>query len=395
MKSWAAPWLCRRVGSSFLLRETNLLRALTFAAAGAAAGCGMPANLDEDRELAWTLTPEFRLGSQSGRDALHRVSARSTTVGPDGSFYVLDKGNYRVVKFDAGGDFVREFGSRGEGRSEFAYPMALLGPRGDTLSILDGPSLSHKLFTTAGDFLEARRIPQSAASEDQRDTSDGIVLVEIFGYRSRSAEVTDRLVLIRDRGDTITLADQTRASSGTYTIPVCNYTIPAEPLFRHVLWWDAAGDLIAATQSADYSVHVFNRGRLVQELKRAIPPAPITEVVARAEVGDGSTWSVAGRACTADPEEELRARGFEDFRQVITGIRVDPTGWIWVRRHAAPPGEEDRHRIDVFDSAGGFRGTLPADTPWPGMFTPDGRVVRRELDEFDVEYLVVYRIDRN
>ena len=389
--------LCRRVGSSFLLDETNLLRTLTLVAAGAtaASGCGMPANSDEDRELAWALTPEFRLGSQSGRDALHRVSARSTTVGPDGSFYVLDKGNYRVVKFDAGGDFVREFGSRGEGRSEFAYPMALLGPRGDTLSVLDGPSLSHKLFTTAGAFLEARRIPQSTASEDQRDTSDGIVLVEIFGYRSRSAEVTDRLVLIRDRGDTITLADQTRASSGTYTIPVCNYTIPAEPLFRHVLWWDAAGDLIAATQNADYSVHVFNRGRLVQELKRAIAPAPITEVVARAEVGDGSTWSVAGRACTADPEDELDARGFEDFRQVITGIRVDPTGWIWVRRHAAPPGEEDRHRIDVFDSAGGFHGTLPADTPWPGMFTPDGRVVRRELDEFDVEYLVVYRIDRN
>ena len=162
--------------------------------------------------LSWSLTPEIRLGSQSGREALYRVSARSTTVGPDGSFYVLDKGNYRVVTFSPDGDFVGEFGSRGDAASELAYPMALLGPRGDTLWVLDGPSLSYKLFTTSGRFLETRRIPQSAASEDQRDISDGVVLVEILGYRDGSAEVADRLVLIRSGGDTITLASHTRPS---------------------------------------------------------------------------------------------------------------------------------------------------------------------------------------
>ena len=129
-------------------------------------------------------------------------------------------------------------------------------------------------------------------------------------------------------------------------IPVCNYIVPAEPLFRHVLWWDAAGDLIAATHGAEYSVQVFSGGRFAQSLERAIAPAPVTEALAREEVGDGSTWSVAERACTADPEEELNARGFEDFRQVITGVRVDPTGWIWVRRHrrATGRGRQIQHR---------------------------------------------------
>ncbi|MXX68861.1 MAG: hypothetical protein F4Y74_07870 [Gemmatimonadales bacterium] len=389
--------LRRRLGHRLLFARTNfrLKRSLAATMVVVVSGCGSPADSPQEPVLSWDLTPEIRLGAQSGPSALYRVSARSTTMGPDGSFYVLDKGNHRVVTFSPEGDFVGAFGSKGDGRSELAYPMALLGPRGDTLWVLDGPSRSYKLFTTNGRFLETRRVRGSAASEDQRYIADGIVLVEILGYRDDSAEVTDRLVLIRGVGDTVTLSSHTRTAPGTYVIPVCNYIVPAEPLFRHILWWDAAGDMIAATYGAEYSVQLFRGGRFTGNLERAIAPAAISEALAREEVGDGSTWSIAGRGCTADPEEELAARGFEGFRQVIRGVRVDPAGWIWVRRHAALPGEDNRYRIDVFDSAGTFHGTLPPDTPWPGMFTPDGRVVRRELDGLDIEYLVVYRIDRN
>ena len=49
----------------------------------------------------------------------------SLTVGPDGSVYVADTGNFRVQVFTPAGGFVRSIGEFGNGPGQFTWPFDL------------------------------------------------------------------------------------------------------------------------------------------------------------------------------------------------------------------------------------------------------------------------------
>jgi len=349
-----------------------------------------------DSPLNWTFTPTLRLGSASGPDALYRVDEHSITLGPEGTFVVLDKGNHRVVTFDPLGTLVGEFGSRGEGPAAFRYPVAILGPRNDTIRVLDGPSSSYKIFDSRGEFLGQEAVDRVfELTSQQRLVERGTLIMRQVGLRSVGSAVSDRLLLVRGSADTLPVAEVAKRPRADFSVPECRIlSIPMSPLFDPALVWDARGDVVAVNDQPEYVIHVFEGGTTSRRLERPVEPAAVSMEDARGRIGAGTTVALAGQRCRIDPVEELEARGFEEQRQVVSAIRVDGDEWVWVRRHAAPLSEPDRFVTDVFDSDGDYRGTLPEDAPWPAIFTPDGRLVALEADELDIQSFVVYEIGR-
>ena len=67
-------------------------------------------------------------------------------------------------------------------------------------------------------------------------------------------------------------------------------------------------------------------------------------------------------------------------------MRVRTDGGLWVQRYTA--GEEPG-AIDLFDSGGGYVGTIEDGTIFPIAFLPDGRMLTSEINEMDVERLVI------
>ena len=347
-----------------------------------------------DRELDWAFTREFALGSAEGPGALFQVDDWSITVSDDGMFTVLDRGNDRIVRFDRSGAFVDAFGSVGRGPSEFGYPVAILGPRADTIWVLDGPSSSYKIFAATGQFLSEKPVEVIGLSREQKLLEDGIVLKREIGYRSEGATVIDQLLIVPNSADTLLLAEITKPTWTTFRVPDCRMMIPIPPLFEWELRWDASGDIVAVNSESGYVIQIFEAGRIVAHGTRPIEADFVSRDVALARIGEGSTVGVAGRRCRLDPMEELEGRGYSEWRQIVVGVRVDAEGWIWVRRHAAPPEDPDRLVTDVFDQEGEYYGTLPDDAPWPAILTRDGRAVVLETDELDIQRFVVYRVER-
>ena len=351
-----------------------------------------------DSPLNWTFTPTLRLGSTSGPDALYGVDEHSITLGPEGSFVVLDKGNYRVLTFDPNGTLVGEFGSQGEGPAAFGYPVAILGPRNDTIRVLDGPSSSYKVFDSGGEFLGQE--PVDAIFElrnRQRLVERGTVIMRAVGYRSDGPTVSDQVLLVRGQGDTLALATLVKRARGDLAVPECGIlSISVSPLFDPALVWDAMSDVVAVNNQPEYVIQIFEGGGTSSRLlERPIEAVAVSREDALRRIGEGSTVGLVGSAsCRLDPVEELETRGFEEQRQVVSAIRVDGDGWIWVRRHAAPLSEPDRFVTDVFDPDGVYQGTLPEGTPWPATFTADGRVVALETDELGIQSFVVYSVGR-
>ena len=73
---------------------------------------------------------------------------------PDGSFYVGDLGNYRVQQFDAGRNFVREWGNFGHSDGQFSQLVAI-ATDGDTVFVGDCGRWDTQAFDREGNFLRS------------------------------------------------------------------------------------------------------------------------------------------------------------------------------------------------------------------------------------------------
>ena len=82
-------------------------------------------------------------GGRGGGDGQFRLTRRNgdgygaIAFAPDGSFYVLDVGNYRVQKFDAKRQFAKAWGSLGSGPGQYQDPVGIAVGRDGRVHILD------------------------------------------------------------------------------------------------------------------------------------------------------------------------------------------------------------------------------------------------------------------
>ena len=93
-----------------------------------------------------------RFGSGRGEFGDYSYGAASDAAG---NVYVVDRGNRRVQKFDAGGAFLTMWGSQGSGNGQFVRPVAAaVDPAGNVYVVDLAPARIQK-FTSDGAFLLA------------------------------------------------------------------------------------------------------------------------------------------------------------------------------------------------------------------------------------------------
>jgi hypothetical protein len=94
--------------------------------------------------------------SGAGPDTFHEPNA--VLIAPDGSIFVTDghvpdKGNARVIKFDARGTFIKQWGEHGKGPGQFETPHCLAMDSKGRLYVGDRGNDRIQIFTQDGKFL--------------------------------------------------------------------------------------------------------------------------------------------------------------------------------------------------------------------------------------------------
>ena len=74
-------------------------------------------------------------------------------VGPDGTLYVLDAGNFRVQAFDRDGKFLRAWGQTGNNIGDLARPRSIAVDDDGNIYITDGAFANVQLFNPQGQLL--------------------------------------------------------------------------------------------------------------------------------------------------------------------------------------------------------------------------------------------------
>lgn len=100
-------------------------------------------NADTGRLAAWWLMPKSDRGKPTG-----------CSVAPDGSLYVADTHENRIMVFAPDGRLIRSFGSYGLGPGQFTYPTDVAFGPDDTYYISEfGGNDRIQVFDAAGNFL--------------------------------------------------------------------------------------------------------------------------------------------------------------------------------------------------------------------------------------------------
>jgi hypothetical protein len=373
----------------------------------------------------------FAVGTVEGEDWEMFSGIRSVAFDATDNLYLLDGQNHRVVVFDANGRFVRQFGKQGGGPGEFQAPLAMDVASNGNIVVSDLGNRAFVVFTGDGEYV--RNIPFDEGSgfplAMSADRQGGVITRSMRGIRPDQPVADGANFSPINRHS---LAAENGAAAATlYRVPVAaprvldsgstgaarrTAFISMDPVFGPRISFGALPTGLAVHHETGYAVRILDTaGRQVRTITRDIEPRKVTkkdqeewheqrrqdqangrgpQIVMSRTTSPGSTGSVSigrgGQGQGQPMQMSLDDVPFAEFMSVVTEIRTDPQGRIWVQRRnrdgtSAGP-------IDLVMADGRYIGTLPAQ-PLPGAVSRSGLAAWVTTDDdLGVERVEVRRL---
>jgi len=410
-----------------------------------------------DQRLDTGFEELFGVGVMDGEDWEMLGTVTHVAFDRDGNLYIVDglggtsigggarvvmpgSDGMRVLVFDASGNFLRQFGSAGEGPGEFNVPTGFAVTRDGTTIVADVGHRAYQLFGSGGSFLRMVRggegdrpggFSRSLLADPRGDavitgnfgnrrawigggdadppTSRPITRIGLGGEVAHADTVVEAWLPPRAEAE-IKLPGSIRVGSGggRAANPLSGLKQPLvfePPLLAGVL---PDGSIVHSDSSAyELKVTPPDAGEVARIMRRPLRPEPVTPKVEKdyaeeqeARGGGGGRVGMVIASTTGGANAPGSSESFSfdlpepEFFPEIPILRALFTTWegrIWVRRRGDEPNSDGP--IDVVTGDGRYVGTFPAGAvEMPDAFGPNGMAAFIERDELDVARVVVRRL---
>jgi len=408
-----------------------------------------------DKPLEADFEEIFRVGVMDGEDWEMFGHVHAVAFDGSGNLYVIDglatgmtlpggRGEVtiptfegvRVLVFDASGNFVREFGSAGEGPGEFNVPVGFAVMRDGTTVVGDRGHRAYQLFDADGRFLRMvrGRVDRRTMLPDPRGggvfkghSDDLMISVSSSGGGTPPPPPTSRPVVRLDLGGDEVRADTVvegwlppRGTDG-FDLPIVlppgtEGSRDVQALVRRALGSQVPGPVfeppflvgvlsdgsVVHSDSSAYELQITpaGAGKVARVIRRPLRPKPVTRAIENdyRKTTRNTTYTVIQRVRGASPSTSGQVSNLQaperEFYPEIPVLREIATTWedrIWVRRR----GEEwlDNGPLDVVTASGRYVGTFAADaTRIPDAFGPHGMAALIVRNDLGVAGVVVLRL---
>jgi len=353
---------------------------------------------------AWTLEEVLLIGEAAGDADYQFGQIAGLGVTSDGSIFVLDQQAQRVMVYDPDGVYQRSIGRPGSGPGEFGPAAnALLVGRGDTVIVPDLANQRINIIPIDGEPSSfAIQMEQGIPMRfDLLESGDIVAQRRALNLPNQDAVANDLIATQAYDGTILdTLLTPKRGDSFTFTSDRPQFRIFApEPV-----WTVLGGNRLAFATNNAYRIEVFGADGILERIvTRAHELRPVTEAHKRT-----LDRLIRAQFETAGAQLDLLMDGvsYEDTWPAFTQLRAGPDGTLWVQRvrylgdltdeeleSFNPTLDQGSATWDVYDSEGRYLGAIEL----PDRFTPftvvGNRLYGVHRDEFDVQYVVVLRIN--
>lgn len=372
-------------------------------AALAISACG-DAEFAPEGAAAWALSSEplLTIGELDGPDDYLFQRITGGRFLPDGGLVVSDGGLLEIRVFGPDGGLAAKMGREGEGPGEFASLDGVWVTPDGAIGAMDPRLYRLQVFSVDGTHLRSHAVARPGAAPGNAPPvsldvligtfEDGSIALGSLGLGGSPSERTlqpDRFLLTHHERD--------GAFLGSFGDEPHFQRFDRGPVaFSPVPYAAVHGDSVYFADSLNPRIEVRdtdgNVGRTIP-----LPVEPVDEDAAYAALA-GALEGNEGFYTVERLEAAPRPNGFP----VVAGLAVDDRGFVWVRRFTAPDDalwlSGGIHRFGgewwVFDPAGDLAATVEMPTGLRPLDIREDRLLGLSRDEFDVERIVVYAIER-
>lgn len=364
----------------------------------------------------------FSVGTVEGEDWEMFSGIRSIVFDASDNMYVLDAQNTRVVVFDADGRFVRQFGKKGGGPGELQAPFAMALSSDGDIVVSDIANRAFVVFRPDGEYVRNVTFGDDVGFPTAIDADrQGGVVVRAF-QRPRPDQAPGeaafspifRQPLAGGEPHTLYRVPVTppRMIDGSSTEGARRVgAIRMDPIFGPMPSFGVLPSGLAVHHETDYAIRILDdAGRHVRTITRNFKPTKVTKkhqeewreqrsrnvaqgtgpTVVMSRTSPAGTSTTVGQAPSRAITFSVDDMPFAEFMAVVTSIRTDPQGRIWVQRR----GDDNAVAgpIDLVTAEGRYIGTLPAQ-PMPNAVSVSGLAAWVVTDDdLGVERVVVRRL---
>lgn len=354
------------------------------------AGIEIVQNSAEDRLLDWPVTATDTL-VDPGSDTVFQGEARALGLAVDsmGRLIAIDGGfNDRRVLRRADDGSWHQVGRKGGGPGEYQFAITVSASPAGELLVADFGQRAYVHF--GPDDKPLSNIPWSAFGPGF-PRSGGFVGGGVISLQGIMGDTTPSEALhFLTSTDTLVLATLRQPPQPMVMFESCHVGFGGGPIFSPDVQWTGNPTRVAVAGNGEYRIDIWEQGKLVRSIRRALPPRPATKALAQQDLGEGQRIVVgSGPPCLIPASEIVEKRGVAPTIPAIKRLAMGWDGAFWVERWTVRGEPKLR---DLFDSTGAYLGTLSGEIPWPQAWLPDGRYLAVLADADSLPVVVRYGV---
>jgi hypothetical protein len=368
--------------------------------------------------LAWTIDTNavVRIGLVEGPEEYVFGRLGGVLLTAEGQVLVADALTHDLRLFDEEGRFLRRIGREGEGPGEFGGITGLLRLAGDTIAVMSGQRVD--LLDPSFEFMRRFRSHLTEMSVEPPYSSD-----KLEGLFADGAPLMSDFVRVCDTGGGEVCADSVlfhrTNESGDIVARFGRFVWGRQESYRvqsgfsvsigephPQAFWTVRGDRFYYADAQRFEIRVYRPDGGLERRIRVNEEAshfPREEVFQPIPQSDPSGDPMLNRM-----REELdaarRSAELPDTFPSFSDLMVDEEDNIWVREYRPNPQSQPSPRWWIFDPEGRLRWAVRSP---PGLehagralrravrYIGSDRIVASVRNEYDVETVVVYRMQKN
>jgi len=327
------------------------------------------------KEDILVLEEELSLGKKEGEKEFMFTRGLSIDIDKHENIYVLDKVSAEVRVFNKKGEFLKSFGSRGQGPGEFQNPQFMQILNNQEMIIWDPSTYRFLIFSLEGEYL--RKISTSRLAYPlnpvKRDKKGNLIAFMIPPPPMGGPE----LVKLNNKFERLmTIARKEKSDSRQRR----EFKVMEPSLYCAVF----KDDSVLWGNSKKYELQILNpEGKLVRKVIRICKPVKITEIEKKDLEERYSRTSVAKYGF-----KPIFPKHYPFFQD----ISVDEEGRIFVLTFERVSMEERFYYLDIFDSEGRYIGKTPMKKRLSGLFWKKKKLYTIEEDEDGYQSVKRYKV---
>ena len=340
-------------------------------------------------EITFDLEEDLSIGNEKDEKYMF-YGGVALTVDSGGNIFALDRGNYRIQKYNKNGIHIQSIGRRGQGPGDFQSPGSLCTDSEGNIYVKDRRRM--KTFKRDGTFKHIFSLSNFPMPWGL--TKEGNILGQIAKWEpEESNKGTYDIVLVDYEGEII----KTIASFSYKNPPPIRKKVYLTALFEGLLYSCQINEQFwIYGLSSEYKLFLINTlGDLVCMIEKDEPGEPITKKEKNKEV---DYW--LDRVNSVHPSRRGEKYSRREIKSILkypkhkpyfSSIYCDDSGRIYVERFKSLLDKDEKTIYDIFSREGYYLYILNLSTPIQATGTiKNGYLYRVERDE-ETDYQKIKR----